>query len=308
MSTTYPFKNLALRGGGVKGIAYAGAIQVLADQGILPNIERVAGTSAGSANAMLLALKYTPAEILQILKDTDFSEFEDKKRNARIPISYGLYKGEALFEWTQNLVKKSPLGLSETATFADLKAAGGLDLYAFAVDLNTKTIAEFSNDKTPTVPIAEAIRASMSIPLFFKAWKFSNDNPTDHIYVDGGVMYVYPLSVFDDTRFVPEEEDVNHETLGLHLSNLDDEDKGDDLKYLMPLQYVKNLFESLIIGQDQVLKRNPEDLERTVRINDFGIPGTEFTLPQSDIDRLVQSGKDATTAYLGSYTLPEHLT
>ena len=42
------FKNLVFEGGGVKGIAYAGALQVLEQQTIMPDIKRVAGTSAGA--------------------------------------------------------------------------------------------------------------------------------------------------------------------------------------------------------------------------------------------------------------------
>ncbi len=43
-------------GGGVKGIAYVGALDVLKAKEILKNIERVGGTSAGAINAILLGL------------------------------------------------------------------------------------------------------------------------------------------------------------------------------------------------------------------------------------------------------------
>jgi NTE family protein len=42
----YHFCNLVLEGGGVKGIAYVGALQVLEEKGILSKIQRVGGTSA----------------------------------------------------------------------------------------------------------------------------------------------------------------------------------------------------------------------------------------------------------------------
>ena len=42
---TYPFRNLVFEGGGVKGIAYVGAMTVLEKEGILKNIVRVGGTS-----------------------------------------------------------------------------------------------------------------------------------------------------------------------------------------------------------------------------------------------------------------------
>ena len=49
-------KNLVFKGGGVLGIAYAGAIKVLEDKQILGQIERVAGTSAGAITAALVNL------------------------------------------------------------------------------------------------------------------------------------------------------------------------------------------------------------------------------------------------------------
>lgn len=44
----YTYKNLVLEGGGIRGLAYPGALQVLEGKGVLKNINRVAGTSAGA--------------------------------------------------------------------------------------------------------------------------------------------------------------------------------------------------------------------------------------------------------------------
>jgi predicted acylesterase/phospholipase RssA len=52
---TAQFRNLIFEGGGVKGIAYVGAMQILQDRGILPEIRRVGGTSAGAINALIFA-------------------------------------------------------------------------------------------------------------------------------------------------------------------------------------------------------------------------------------------------------------
>ena len=41
----YPWKNLVFEGGGIKGLAYGGALEVLSEQKILPNITSVAGPS-----------------------------------------------------------------------------------------------------------------------------------------------------------------------------------------------------------------------------------------------------------------------
>src|SRR5579864_920356 len=54
----YPFQNLVFEGGGVRGVAYAGALDVLDRAGILSQIQAVAGTSAGAITAALVALGY----------------------------------------------------------------------------------------------------------------------------------------------------------------------------------------------------------------------------------------------------------
>lgn len=71
------FSNLVFEGGGVKGLAYVGAMQVLREKGILRNIKRVGGTSVGAINAILCALRYSDTEQRTILKAMDFRAFRD---------------------------------------------------------------------------------------------------------------------------------------------------------------------------------------------------------------------------------------
>ncbi len=68
----YPYKNLIFEGGGVKGIAYVGALRELQKRKILKNIKRVAGTSAGAINAVLLSIGCTLKETQEILSTLDF--------------------------------------------------------------------------------------------------------------------------------------------------------------------------------------------------------------------------------------------
>ena len=60
---SYHFHNLVFEGGGVKGIAYVGALEVLEREGILQDIKRVAGTSAGAMMAVMVGLRYTADEV-----------------------------------------------------------------------------------------------------------------------------------------------------------------------------------------------------------------------------------------------------
>ncbi|VFS56685.1 Patatin-like phospholipase [Leminorella grimontii] len=59
----YPFENLVFEGGGVKGIAYVGALEVLEEEGILDNVKNVAGSSVGAIAAVLVGLGYKNARL-----------------------------------------------------------------------------------------------------------------------------------------------------------------------------------------------------------------------------------------------------
>lgn len=57
---------VALSGGGIRGIAHAGALKALEDQGI--KIDIIGGTSSGSLIASLYAMGYSPYYIYILFK------------------------------------------------------------------------------------------------------------------------------------------------------------------------------------------------------------------------------------------------
>ncbi|MDB6096800.1 MAG: patatin-like phospholipase, partial [Francisellaceae bacterium] len=70
-------ENLVFEGGGVKGIAYLGAIKALESEGILKNVKRVAGSSIGGITAFMVGLGLNASEIEQELKRFKFTSFQD---------------------------------------------------------------------------------------------------------------------------------------------------------------------------------------------------------------------------------------
>ncbi len=287
-----PIKNLAFKGGGVLGIAYAGAIQVLEKNAILQGVEKVAGTSAGAITAALVSLNYTAAEITTIVQGTNFASFEDGKDLLRIATKYGIYKGDALLSWIEaQIVNK---GFAATATFTDFKNAGCKDLYVFSSDLNIKGLRVFSYSETPNVVVAEAIRASMSIPMFFEAWTFTNNNPNDHLYVDGGMLYNFPITYFD-TAGTP-----NPETMGLYLADIHNTAPPVTIEYNHVITYVKTVFETIMNAQVIDFQYDAEEKNRTAIIDNLGISAIDFNLTKDQQNALLQSGIQYATAYLAT--------
>lgn len=290
MSTNKQIKNLVFEGGGVKGVAYIGAIEVLSEKNLLKDITGVAGNSAGAITACLLALQYSASEINKIVFEMDFKSFEDDKNYRRVKSEYGLYAGDTFLEWMTSLIVQK--GFATTATFQDLNDKGCLDLKVYATDLYTRNLQEFSLEKTPNTIVAEAVRASMSIPLFFKVWKFSNNLPNDHLYVDGGVLLNYPLNAFDKTQKKDER------TLGFRTDNISNKPSVDAFGYKDLKAYTKALFETMLVAQNVIFKENETAVKSTVHIDDMGISATNFDLTEDDKYALITEGRKATEAYL----------
>lgn len=291
-------KNLALKGGGVKGIAYVGALRELDQEGLLSGIERVAGTSVGSLLAGMICAGYSVDEIENLLKHHfDLKKFKIGWNPLRIFKRYGIYSGDYILEFIHRYLDQSPKNLPTDVTFKQMSDAGCKDLFVFACDLNENTIQEFSSFKTPNVVVAEAIRASMSIPLFFKAWQFTGANPTDHIYVDGGIAFNYPLGFFDNERFAAAPDYMCEEAIGLYLHDKKI-DKTVNLKFSQPLKYLKQLFETLLNVQNIDIGFQTAEGNRSIRIDGLGISATNFNLSQTDMKLLIQSGNQCTKEFL----------
>lgn len=210
----YHFRNLVFEGGGVKGIAYVGALEVLDKEGILNGIERVAGTSAGAMVAVLVGLGYSADDLKEILWNLNFKNFMDSswgivRNTKRFLEDYGWYKGDFFRNLMASYIEKKT-GNGE-ATFNDIKKmkeAGKpfRDIYLMGADLTTGLSKTFSAKHSPNTKVADATRISMSIPLFFAAVKgVGNDN---HIYVDGGLLDNYAIKTFDQLNLVADKNNA----------------------------------------------------------------------------------------------------
>lgn len=237
-----PISSLVFEGGGVKGIAYAGAFQALKEKdGFLDHLRWVAGSSAGAMTALMIALDYTPDEIETELTAVNFSEFAQPLPSGKLStinyilknlnkisdtIHHGINDGKKLYAWIQTIVEKK-LTLKK-ATFLDLKRGKSKDsesllkyknLLVTATNVNTKKIEIFSWETTPKMRLADAILASMSIPGFFYLrfinrkkgridWNPTYEKVNNNIvvpYTDGGVLNNYPINKFRSHKYWPPE-------------------------------------------------------------------------------------------------------
>ena len=294
-ASTPDFENLVFQGGGVKGIAYAGALPAFGDER-LTKVARVAGTSAGAITALGVAVGYDTEQLCKISLAIDYPSFEDGSFPddvVRLVEEYGWYKGDYAQCFLECLVERQT-GSKET-TFAELHELSRQDpkfkdLFVFGTDVNTYNSVEFSHEVADKrdVPLALAARISMSIPFFFAAKELQGD-----IFVDGGVLRNYPLDVFD-------EQVPNPATLGFHLGAEPQRESIEDF-----LRFTEGVFLTLLEVQVDRTCRTPADVKRSVFIDTLGISTTDFGITREQKIALIEQGEKATRAYLQE---PDHPT
>jgi NTE family protein len=319
----YEYQNLVFKGGGVRGIAYMGAMEKLDELGIIDEIQRVAGTSSGAIAATLLSFRMPVADTLEIFNNLDLSHIPQKSLRdhagkiltnianpgsyRRLFDNYGWYSSEYFYQWISQVVADK-CNNNPRATFRYFKNSGFRDLYIVASNISRHRPEVFSYESTPDVAVADAVRLSMSIPLYFEALRFDGSQfGQGDFYVDGGLFNNYPVELFDHLEFVRDSkkfwESMNWETLGLFL-------EPDEEKYADVAEHPKNLWEFVALTgrnyydshQTYSLRNNPLDEKRTIKINDCGVSSTDFEIcPGSEIyKKLYESGRQAVTDYFDS--------
>ncbi len=69
--------DISLSGGGPKGAGHVGTLLALADFNMLPNIQRINGTSVGALIGLLLAVGTSPEDLAQLVREEDFKKLLD---------------------------------------------------------------------------------------------------------------------------------------------------------------------------------------------------------------------------------------
>ena len=324
------FRNLVFEGGGIKGIAYGGAVEVLDKKEILPDIVRVAGTSAGAITAALLAVGCTAKDLRSIIEGKDFREFLDSSgfllNLVRLIRRYGWYKGDAFSEWIGDHVES--FAGDRNLTFRELSARARKEprrfkeLYVVASDLSMEQAQIFSNKTSPHMPLWVALRLSMSIPLLFAAARADCE-----VFVDGGITWNYPINLFDNKRYLynkkafltpayPRESPdcvYNKETLGFKLGTRDKLADAGTSRERAP-RCIDNLYEysnvlvEILIESFNNMHLHQNDWHRSVFIDSLGIKTIQFDLDKNDVQALIRSGRKGARDYFRWFEDPkEHV-
>jgi NTE family protein len=244
--------DVVFEGGGAKGIAFVGAIEVLKKQD--HQLGRFIGTSAGAITATLCAAGYTPEEMMTAVLErqpdgtprfTSFmdipkaEDFSPQMREASLTMEVfheidlpfvpkpmeasmdtrlldqlvknrtysrlfsfvecgGFYSGSAFLGWIEE--KLAAKGIKRGETLGSFAKTTGADLSLVVSDTTDMEMLVLNHRTAPSVPVANAVRMSMSIPFVWQEviWKkewgtYLGRDKTGHAIVDGGLLSNFPI-------------------------------------------------------------------------------------------------------------------
>lgn len=219
---------IALAGGGIRGIAHAGVLKALEENGV--KIDAIGGTSAGSIVATLYAMGYNPYYIYVL-----FKKYAQEIINiGNVPIINGI----------GNFIKCKKIGISglndgtalekmcnELALRKRVKVIGDIKmpLVIPAVDIAEAKEYIFTNcaprdnindDYITEIEIGKAVRASSSFPAVFCPCEFKN-----HMFMDGGAL--------DNIPILPLKEVYNKKVIAVNFAADPVEPNSDVMDILM---------------------------------------------------------------------------
>lgn len=189
---------IALSGGGIRGIAHAGVLKALEDNGI--KIDIIGGTSAGSLIAALYAMGYSPYYIYILFKRyakemvninsgpiiSGIGNFMMNKKNTL----QGLKSGKSLETiYNQIAYKKGIRKLNQIRMPIVIPTVDIMNSKEYVFTNYIPKDAEDISQYITNITVGKAVRASSSFPAVFNPCEFEN-----HAFMDGGALDNVPVN------------------------------------------------------------------------------------------------------------------
>jgi len=281
------------QGGGCRAAAFAGAYEIAQQTGV--SFVEVAGTSAGSIAAALVAAGASPSKLQEILSELDFSKFEAPKTRKKIGVwrrifewvlsrsrwvgldiggivfHEGMYSSQYIEDWMEERLK-SVLGknFGRPVQFKDLP----IPLSVVATDISSRAVKIWSSKNTAEDSVAMAVRASCSIPIYFQ--------PVDEKYVDGGVLSNLPSFVYKSKE--PSDVPLASRILAFALQGDPQQETG---------HMLSRLADTVVDGNQEIQGSLLGDIP-TIRIPTGGVKATDFSkMTKEKVGQLILSGREA---------------
>lgn len=188
MIKTIPdYTTLVMSGGGIKGLGGLGALQFLADNHKLLNINKFIGTSVGAIISYLVCIGFTPIEILVMINQKRILE----KMSVAFSIVDLINTGGAMnFYILQSILEEMTTSkIGHFLTLQQLYDEFHKELVCCTYNYD-KGICEYLNrHDNPNIPCITALRMSSNLPFLFQPFQYEHTS-----YLDGAILDNFPIS------------------------------------------------------------------------------------------------------------------
>ncbi|WP_162926551.1 patatin-like phospholipase family protein [Pedobacter chitinilyticus] len=194
---------LVFSGGGAKGLAHIGTLKALEENNI--PIDYITGTSMGAIVGGMYAAGYSPAQIEKIATSKEFQDwvngrytsdysfyFQKSSPNPSILTAKMAIDTSLRLSFRPNLVNDIPLNFALLEFFSQASAIAKDNFDNLFVPFRCM-VSDILSQKSITVSkgsLAEAVRASMTVPLIYRPIKLD-----DKFMFDGGIYNNFPADV-----------------------------------------------------------------------------------------------------------------
>ncbi len=329
-STALKRADLVLSGGGVKGIGLVGAVVALMDAGFTP--ERVSGTSAGSIVGAIVAAasqdqQMTGEQVKRLALELDYRKFLDPGLLERVPVlgpswavarGSGIYRGDYAHDWMRSHLKN--LGVRTFGDLAidddELPREQRYKLVVTVADVTTGQLVRLPWDYRRVYgldpdeqEVADAVRASMSIPFIFRPVTLRAGTGLTSTLVDGGILSNFPIDSLDRT----DGKKPRWPSFGVTvLPNLPE---GNDkvipalspLRVIGPPHLLEEVITTVLVGRDQAYLNQPWVSARAIRVDSTDVGFLDFDISDKQVKALYNKGYAAAENFLSTWDWPAYV-
>ena len=315
--------DLVLSGGGVRFVGLVGAAVALMDAGY--SLQRISGVSGGSVVGTILAAgtqgdQLSPAQAKELALSVPLRTWRDAA--APIPVlgpalgfvrDSGLYRGDVAHAWI-----RSELANLGVHTWGDL-AYDGDDLLPERRYRAVVSVADVTTGQLVQLPwdyqrvygldpdeqsVADAVRASMSVPFFYRPVTLTSAAGLRSTLVDGGVLSNFPIYTFDR----PDGRMPKWPTFGVTVvPELSGGGVGAAFGGHWPLRMfgqsrlLEDLIGTMLAGHDLTYLNQPWVSVRAIKVNSTDVGVLDFDISRARLEELYDNGYAAAREFLSTW-------
>jgi len=285
------YTNLVISGGGVKGVALLGCIDVLEQANVLIHVKNYIGCSIGSIMSLMLVCNFSYLEMYAFVHDFVLEEVNAKQIDINnifgVFTTYGLDEGEIIYTMVDKILTSK--GIDVNISFMTLTKKTGKNLIITGANISDSQYEYFCVDTTPDMSVKTAIRISTSYPIIFTPVIHNNK-----YYVDAGLYNNFPLEYF-----------LNHTntTIGISFASVTEDSRDNVQPFESFIEYLIHMMNS-VLGKMTVLQSNQDMFTKNIcwikmdAVSLINFNTLTFNLDKDMVKSYIETGREQMRKFL----------